>query len=92
MTRIRITPEQVGEVASTFKQKSSESQLMISQLDAQIKSLQDSWEEVTQMMFYSDYQHWRSEMQQSTLLLMGISWQLELLSTPIGAIEVHMDR
>lgn len=81
MTRIRITPEEVGEVACTFEQKIRKSEEMISVLDAQIKSLQDSWEEVTQMMFYSDYQHWRSQMQQSTQLLDRIARELEIIST-----------
>lgn len=76
MARITITPQQVHEVSSAFEQKSRESEAMMLELDELIKSLQDGWEDVTQTRIYSDYQYWRSQMQQSTQLLDGIAQQL----------------
>lgn len=80
MGRIKITPEQVRAVAATFKQKSAESTQMIQQLDGQVTGMQPDFEGMTSQRFYSDYQDWRSKMQQFTQLLDGIALQLEQIA------------
>lgn len=81
MANIRIKPDQVRAVASTFRQKSQESQQMIANLEAQVNGMQPDFEGMTSQKFYSDYQDWRSKMQQFTQLLDGIAQQLDAIAT-----------
>ena len=87
MPRIKIDPQQVRSVASTFKQKSVESQTMISQLENQINSMQPEWEGMSSQKFYADFQQWRTSMKQFTKLLDDIGLQLEQIATRLASAD-----
>jgi len=85
--RIKITPSQVRSVASTFKQKSQESQQMISQLESQVNAMQPEWEGMTSQRFYNDYQSWRNSMKQFSQLLESIGSQLDAIATKFEGLD-----
>jgi len=87
MARIHIDPQQVRSVASTFKQKSQESQQMISQLENQINSMQAEWEGMSAQKFYGDFEQWRSSMKQFTQILDGIGQQLDQIATRLATAD-----
>lgn len=76
MARIKITPEQVRQVAQQFAQSSSQSGEMVSRLTNAINSMQPEWEGMTSQRFYSDFQQWSAQMKQFTELLNSINNQL----------------
>ena len=76
MARIKITPEQVRQVAQQFAQSSSQSGEMVSRLTNAINSMQPEWEGMTSQRFYGDFQQWSAQMKQFTELLNSINNQL----------------
>lgn len=80
MARIRITPEQVRQVASQFGQAASQSQEMVSRLTSAVNSMQPEWEGMTSQRFYSDFQQWSSQMTRFVEMLNGINTQLNQIA------------
>lgn len=80
MTRIKIPPEQVRQVASQFAQAASQSQEMVSRLNSAVSSLQPEWEGMTSQRFYSDFQQWSSQMTRFVELLNSINTQLNQIA------------
>ncbi|MBC7250259.1 MAG: WXG100 family type VII secretion target [Anaerolineae bacterium] len=76
MVRIRITPEQVDDVARQFEGASQESSQMVSRLESTMSNLAAEWEGVSKERFYQDYEQWRTNMRQFVELLDSIGKQL----------------
>jgi len=77
MARIRVTPEQVREVAKQFKTAGQQSDGIVRDLERATTSLQSEWEGMTQQKFYSEYDQWRKQMNHFTQLLTDIARQLD---------------
>jgi WXG100 family type VII secretion target len=80
MARIKVTPEEVHQVASQFKQASSQSQEMVQRLQQTMGNLQPNWEGMTQQRFYGEYEQWRNSMNQFVQLLGQIAQQLDAIA------------
>ncbi len=87
MARIRITPEQVRQVAQQFAQAASQSQEMVSRLTNAVNSMQPEWEGMTSQRFYGDFQQWSAQMKQFTDLLNGINQQLNQIADRFAAAD-----
>lgn len=87
MARIKITPEQVRQVASQFAQASSQSQEMVSRLTNAINAMQPEFEGMTSQRFYSDFQQWSSQMTRFVELLNSINTQLNQIADRFAAVD-----
>lgn len=87
MARIKVTPEQVHEVANQFKQASQQSQDMVSRLQSTMNSLQPEWEGMTQQRFYGEYEQWKTSMNQFVQLLQSIGQQLDAIADRFAAAD-----
>lgn len=87
MARIKITPEQVRQVAQQFAQAASQSQDMVSRLTNSINSMQPEWEGMTSQRFYGDFQQWSAQMKQFTELLNGINQQLVQIADRFSTVD-----
>lgn len=87
MARIKITPEQVRQVASQFAQASSQSQEMVSRLTNAINAMQPEWEGMTSQRFYGDFQQWSSQMTRFVELLNSINTQLNQIADRFAAAD-----
>jgi len=87
MACIRISPEQVRQVAAQFAQSASQSEEMINRLANAINAMQPEWEGMTSQRFYGDFQQWRGQMQQFTELLRGINQQLNQIADRFAAAD-----
>jgi WXG100 family type VII secretion target len=87
MVRIKITPEQVRQVAAQFAQAASQSEEMVARLTNAINSMQPDWEGMTSQRFYNDFQHWSAQMKQFIELLRGINTQLEQIAARFAAAD-----
>jgi WXG100 family type VII secretion target len=85
--RIRITPEQVKQVSSMFRDASGTSQDMVSRLGATIKGMESEWEGMTKEKFFNDFQQWETAMRQFVELLNGISTQLDQIAERFMAAD-----
>jgi WXG100 family type VII secretion target len=92
MTRIHITPEQVRQASSQFKQASTQSWEMIARLQNTMSSLQPDWEGMTQQRFYQEFSQWQTSMRQFAELLDNIGLQLDAvapdLNKPTKGVEL----
>ena len=87
MARIKITPEQVRQVASQFAQAGNQSQEMVSRLTNAVNSMQPEWEGMTSQRFYSDFQQWSSQMSRFVELLNSINHQLNQIADRFAAAD-----
>jgi len=87
MARIKVTPEQVRQVASQFRQSSQQSQEMVNRLQNTLNALQPDWEGMTQQRFYNEYQQWRTSMTQFVQLLDSIGRQLDDIATRFATVD-----
>ncbi len=87
MARIRITPEQVRQVAGQFAQAANQSQEMVTRLTNAVNSMQPEWEGMTSQRFYSDFQQWSSQMARFVELLNGINTQLSQIADRFAAAD-----
>ncbi len=87
MARIRITPEQVRQVAGQFAQAANQSQEMVTRLTNAVNSMQPEWEGMTSQRFYSDFQQWSGQMTRFVELLNSISTQLNQIADRFAAAD-----
>ncbi len=87
MARIRITPEQVRQVAGQFAQAANQSQEMVTRLTNAVNSMQPEWEGMTSQRFYGDFQQWSGQMARFVELLNGISTQLNQIADRFAAAD-----
>jgi WXG100 family type VII secretion target len=87
MPRIRITPEQVRQVAGQFAQAASQSQDMVARLTNAVNSMQPEWEGMTSQRFYSDFQQWSQQMTRFVELLNSINQQLNQIADRFAAAD-----
>ena len=87
MARIRISPDQVRQVGSQFKQSSQQSQEMVTRLQNTINNIMPEWEGLTQQRFYQDFQQWQTSMTQFVELLNGIGQQLDAIAARFEAAD-----
>lgn len=80
MARIRVTPEEVNQVATQFRNASQQSQEMVNRLQQTMNSLQPNWEGLAQQRFYGEYEQWRNSMTQFVQLLANIAQQLDQIA------------
>lgn len=87
MARIRITPEQVRQVAGQFAQAANQSQEMVTRLTNAVNAMQPEWEGMTSQRFYSDFQQWSTQMTRFVELLNSISTQLNQIADRFAAAD-----
>lgn len=87
MARIKITPEQVKQVAGQFAQAANQSQEMVSRLTNAVNSMQPDFEGMTSQRFYADFQQWSAQMTRFVELLNGISTQLNQIADRFATID-----
>jgi len=87
MARIRITPEQVRQVAGQFAQAAHQSQEMVTRLTNAVNAMQPEWEGMTSQRFYGDFQQWSSQMARFVELLNSISTQLNQIADRFAAAD-----
>ncbi|MBM4431433.1 MAG: WXG100 family type VII secretion target [Chloroflexi bacterium] len=87
MARIKVSPEQVRQVAGQFKQASGQSQEMVNRLSQTVNSLQPDWEGMTKERFYGDFQQWSTSMRQFVELLNNIGTQLDAIAARFAAAD-----
>jgi len=81
MARIKVTPEQVRNVATQFAQAGQQSQQMIANLNKTINTMQPEWEGMTAQKFYQDFQTWNTQMMKYVEMLNSINKQLNDIAT-----------
>lgn len=87
MARIKITPEQIHQVATQFKTAGQQSQEMVSRLQSTMSSMQPEWEGITQQRFYGEYEQWKTSMGQFVQLLQSIGQQLDAIADRFAAVD-----
>ena len=87
MARIKITPDQVRQVGSQFKQASQQSQDMVNRLQNTINGMEPEWEGLTKERFYQEFQQWRTSMTQFVELLNNIGQQLDAIAARFEAAD-----
>ena len=87
MARIRVTPEQVRQVATQFSQAASQSEDMVGRLTNAVNGMQPEWEGMTSQRFYGDFQQWSAQMRQFIELLKGINTQLNQIADRFAAAD-----
>jgi len=87
MARIKITPDQVRQVGSQFKQASQQSQEMVGRLQNTMSGMEGEWEGLTKERFYQEFQQWRTSMNQFVELLNGIGQQLDAIAARFEAAD-----
>lgn len=81
MSDIRVSPEQLDQVANEFKRASGQSKDMVNQLNTQIESLHSTWAGMTQNKFYQEFQSWKTTMNNFGELLLQIGKELNDIAT-----------
>lgn len=87
MARIRITPEQVRNVAQQFHSASQESQGIVDRLNGAMGQIEPEWEGITKQRFWGEYEQWRGSMNQFTRLLDSIGGQLDAIASRFAAAD-----
>ena len=87
MVKILVTPEEVRNVATQFKQKSQQSQEMVSSLESTIGNLQAQWEGMTSQRFYQQYAEWKGTMTQFVEMLNQIGLELDAIAERFAAAD-----
>lgn len=87
MARITITPEEVHQAASKFKNASGQTQEIVSSLQSLMGSMQPQWEGMTSQRFYQDYEQWRTSMTQFVELLSRIGTELDSIADRFAAAD-----
>ncbi len=87
MARIKITPEQVRQMSTQFKQAGEQSRQMLATLNSTVEGLQADWEGITQQRFFQEYEQWKASMTQFAQQLDDISGQLNGVAARFETID-----
>lgn len=90
MANIRISPDQVRNVANQFRQKSNDSATMASQLQSAVNGMESQWEGMAKQRFYSDFAQWNQQMQKYAELLSNIGAELDKIATTIETTDQQL--
>lgn len=90
MATIRISPDQVRNVANQFKQKSTESTSMANQLQGSVNGLEAEWAGMAKQRFYSDFTEWKQQMQKYAELLNSIGTELERIANTLETTDQQL--
>ncbi|MCR3759593.1 WXG100 family type VII secretion target [Clostridium felsineum] len=77
MALIKITPEELEQLAAKFSGASEESQQMVSTLGSGISNVQQNWAGVSATKFFGEYEAWSKTMTGYVQLLQQISTELK---------------
>lgn len=81
MSLIKITPEQVRQVAGQFRQAGERSQEIVASLNTQVSGMESEWAGATKTKFYQEFVQWDAKMREFVQLLAGIGHQLDEIAT-----------
>ncbi|NQS92533.1 MAG: WXG100 family type VII secretion target [Chloroflexi bacterium] len=87
MAGIRISPDEVHQVAIKFEQAGSQSQEIVSTLQSTMSNLQPQWEGLTKERFYQEFEQWRSDMNRFVDLLGQIGQELHGIAERFAAAD-----
>ena len=87
MARIRVSPEQMHQVANQFQQASTQTQQTVANLQKTINGLQGEWEGMASQRFYGEFQQCQGSMRQFVELLTGIAQQLHQIADRFAASD-----
>ena len=76
---MKISPSELQKASQEFKTASQETDEIMSKLEKVIKSLEESWEDAGQQIFFRYYQEWHTHVS-------GISQLLNLTADELNAI------
>jgi WXG100 family type VII secretion target len=74
--QIRITPEEMEQVASKFQSNADQTSQIIQSLNSTMEGLVQNWEGVTRNSFYAEFQQQKKSMDDFVLLLQQIHTDL----------------
>ena len=77
---MKISPDELRKAALEFKIASGDSDEIIHRLNSVVKSLDASWDDANQQMFYKYFQEWYSYASGISQLLFLISGELEAVA------------
>ena len=89
MSRIKIAPEQVRQMANQFRDASQQSQQMFSNLTNTVNGMQGEWEGMTQQRFFQEFEAWKNAMTQFIQLLDSVAQQLEATAARFEEIDAQ---
>lgn len=87
MTQIKITPEQLEQIAGRFTNAAAEAQQQINNLGNDIESLNGQWSGATQDKFRANFNDARQEMQKYIPILEHISAELKNIATNFRNVD-----
>jgi len=80
---IKISPEEVRQVAKKFETASAQSNEVVSNLRSTMSNLQPNWEGLASQRFYQEYEQWNTSMKGYVDLLNRIGQELRTIATVI---------
>jgi len=88
MVQIRISPEQVRDVASAIKQDRENCQEIFSHIQSIINDLMVEWEGQSEDRFRGEFEHWQSQTTPFLEMLESLASQLEDIATRFENADV----
>ncbi|MDM5154695.1 WXG100 family type VII secretion target [Bacillus sp. DX1.1] len=87
MAEIKITPEQLEQIASNFTNAASEAQQQINRLEGDINNLEGQWSGATQAKFRGNFNESKQAMQQYIPILQHISEELKKIANNFRNVD-----
>lgn len=87
MAKILITPEEVDQVSSQFKQSAEQSQQLVDHLKSAVEGMQGQWEGMTQQRFFQEFQEAQTQMRSFVDLLNNVSTELSQIAERFRQVD-----
>ncbi|WP_438825168.1 WXG100 family type VII secretion target, partial [Bacillus sp. JJ1127] len=84
---IKITPEQMKDIANHFTRASQEAQAQIRDLDNQINFLGENWAGNTQRKFREEFDNSKISMQEYIRIIEGIASELNRIANKFETVD-----
>lgn len=86
-TRIKVSPEQIRQMASQFRQGSEQSRQVLANLNSTVETIQTEWEGITQQRFFQEFEQWKASMTQFAQQLEDIARQLDGVAARFETVD-----
>ncbi|WP_242217363.1 WXG100 family type VII secretion target [Bacillus cereus group sp. BfR-BA-01380] len=87
MAEIKVTPEQLDQIAGNFTNAAGEAQQQINRLEGDINSLEGQWAGTTQAKFRDEFTQSKQAMQQYIPILENISTELKRIAEKFRSVD-----
>ncbi len=88
MTEIYIMPDELREIASSFRKANKDSQKIVADLDEAMATMRAKWQGSTQQLFYQKYIQWRDHSAGYAELLSNIAREIEAIAERFAKADV----